>query len=54
MLFWETITVYYENHMEHTNTLCGQNAEFYYVKSGGTFTATGLKRANTYHVSLKD
>jgi hypothetical protein len=28
MLFRETSDVYCENHMEHTNTLCGQNAEF--------------------------
>jgi hypothetical protein len=28
MLFRETVAVYCENHMEHTNTLCGQNAEF--------------------------
>jgi hypothetical protein len=27
-LFKETIAVYCENNMEHTNTLCGQNAEF--------------------------
>jgi hypothetical protein len=27
ILFKETVAVYYENHMEHTNTLCGQNAE---------------------------
>jgi hypothetical protein len=27
-----------ENHTEHTNTLCGQNTEFYYVKAGGTYT----------------
>jgi hypothetical protein len=27
MLFRETVAVYCENHMEHTNTLCGQNAE---------------------------
>jgi hypothetical protein len=27
MLFEETVAVYCENHMEHTNTLCGQNAE---------------------------
>jgi hypothetical protein len=28
MLFRETIAVYCENHMKHTNALCGQNAEF--------------------------
>jgi hypothetical protein len=38
MLFGETVVVYCENHMEHINTLCGQNAEFWYVKAGGTYT----------------
>jgi hypothetical protein len=33
MLFGETVDVYCENHMEHTNTLCGQNAGFWYVKA---------------------
>jgi hypothetical protein len=28
MLFGETVAVYWENHTEHTDTLCGQNAEF--------------------------
>jgi hypothetical protein len=28
MLFREELAVYCENHMEHNNTLCGQNAEF--------------------------
>jgi hypothetical protein len=37
MLFRETVAVYCENHMEHTNTLCGQNAEFLTVK-GGTYS----------------
>jgi hypothetical protein len=27
MLFRETVAVYCEKHTEHTNTLCGQNAE---------------------------
>jgi hypothetical protein len=27
MPFRETVAIYYENHMEHTDTLCGQNAE---------------------------
>jgi hypothetical protein len=33
MLFGETVAVYCENHMEHTNTLCGQNVEFWYVNA---------------------
>jgi hypothetical protein len=32
MLFRETIIVYYDNHMKHINTLCGQNAEFHMLK----------------------
>jgi hypothetical protein len=28
MLFGEIVAVYCESHMEHTDTLCGQNAEF--------------------------
>jgi hypothetical protein len=35
MLFRETVAVYSENHTEHTNTLCGQNAE--YLKASGTY-----------------
>jgi hypothetical protein len=34
MLFRETVAVYSENHMEHTDTLCGQNAEFVIIKAG--------------------
>jgi hypothetical protein len=34
MLFGKTVAVYCENHMEHTNTLCGQNVEFLNVISG--------------------
>jgi hypothetical protein len=38
MLFGDTVAVYCENHTEHTHTLCGQNAEFWYVKVGGTYS----------------
>jgi hypothetical protein len=38
MLFGETVAVYCENHTEHTDTLCGQNSEFYYVKVCGTYS----------------
>jgi hypothetical protein len=37
MLFGETVAVYCENHTERTNTFFGQNAEFHYVKAGGTY-----------------
>jgi hypothetical protein len=32
MLFREISDVYCENHTKHTNTLCGQNAEFSMLK----------------------
>jgi hypothetical protein len=35
MLFRETVAVYCENHMGHTDTLCGQNAEIFIAKAGG-------------------
>jgi hypothetical protein len=38
MLYRETVAVYCENHMKHTNTLRGQNAEFWYVKVGGIYS----------------
>jgi hypothetical protein len=38
MLFGEAGAVYCENHMEHTNTVCGQNAELLIVKVGGTYS----------------
>jgi hypothetical protein len=38
MLFRKTVAVYCENHTEHTNTLRGQNVEFWYVKAGGTYS----------------
>jgi hypothetical protein len=37
MLFREIVAVYCENHTEHINTLCGQNAEFSCVKAGGIY-----------------
>jgi hypothetical protein len=48
MRFRETVAVYCENHTEHTDTLYGQNAEFWYVKAGGTYVVTtGFWRVNT-------
>jgi hypothetical protein len=38
MLFGETVAVYCENHTEHTDTLCVQNAVFWCVEAGGTYT----------------
>lgn len=33
VFFWGGGTVYWENQMKHTNKICGQNAEFLYVKA---------------------
>jgi hypothetical protein len=38
MLFGETVAVYCENRTEHTDTLCGQNAEFWYVEAVDTYS----------------
>jgi hypothetical protein len=38
MLFRETSYAYCENHIEHTNTLRGQNAEFLSVKAADIYS----------------
>jgi hypothetical protein len=38
MLFKVTATPYCDNHTKHTDTLYGQNAEFWFVKEGGTYS----------------
>jgi hypothetical protein len=43
MLFRETVAVICENHTEHTDTLCGQNAVFQHAKAGG-------KCSNQWHL----
>jgi hypothetical protein len=48
MLFGGAITVYCENHTEHINALCGQNAE--YVKESGTYTNHRVKVLLSGHV----
>jgi hypothetical protein len=42
MLFGETVAVYCENHTEHTNSLCWQNAEFKHVKACGAGSSHGV------------
>jgi hypothetical protein len=37
MLLGKRVSVYCENHKEHTDTLCGQNAEVWCVKAGDTY-----------------
>jgi len=38
MLYREIIAVCSEIHTKHTNTVCGQNVEFFNVKPGGTYS----------------
>jgi hypothetical protein len=39
MLFREKkISVYCENHVEHTKVFCGQNSEILYVEAGRTYS----------------
>jgi hypothetical protein len=45
MLFRKIIAVYCENHTEHINTLCGQNAELLCVKEDGMYTYLRAKLA---------
>jgi hypothetical protein len=42
MLFGETVAVYCENHTEHTDTLCGQNAEFLMLEQVAHILTTGI------------
>jgi hypothetical protein len=42
MLFRETVAVYCENHTEHINTLCGQNADFGMLKKAVHIVTAGL------------
>jgi hypothetical protein len=44
MLFRETVAVYCENHTEHTDTLCEQNAGFYPVKVGTDWSLLYLQQ----------
>jgi hypothetical protein len=37
MLFRETVAVYCDKRTEHAKTLCGQNAEFWYVDTCGIY-----------------
>jgi hypothetical protein len=47
MLLGDTVAVYCENSTVHTNTLCGQNTEFFNVKASGTYSyLTALKNGS--------
>jgi hypothetical protein len=43
MLYREIIAVCSQNHIEHINTLCGQNVELLNFKSGGTYSNRAVK-----------
>jgi hypothetical protein len=40
--FREVIVVYFENHIQHTNVLCEQNAEFLYSENALHIVTTEL------------
>jgi hypothetical protein len=42
ILFRETVSIYYENYTEHTDTLCGQNAESSMLKQVVHIITAGL------------
>jgi hypothetical protein len=46
MLFIKKKIVYFENHMKHTNTFYGQNAEFSMLKHVVHAELLGLKELN--------
>jgi hypothetical protein len=59
MLFRKIIAVHYGNHTKAINTLCGQYAELFNVKEGGTYSyhcainsTTGFESAYTAGVHL--
>jgi hypothetical protein len=54
MLFRETVAVYCENRTEHTNTLRGQNAEFWYVKASGTYASSNHWASNVNGEGVPD
>jgi hypothetical protein len=49
MLFRETVAVYCENHMEHIDTLCGQNVEFSMLKQVVHIVTIGLQSVKRIH-----
>jgi hypothetical protein len=53
MLFSETVAVYCKNYMKHTNTLCGQNAEFYYLKKVVHIATIGFYRVKSSSIIMK-
>jgi hypothetical protein len=52
MLFRKIIAVYCENHTEHINTLCGQNAEIFNVKACGKYSSTVFQGVKIYIILI--
>jgi hypothetical protein len=52
MLFRETLAVYWENHTEHTNTLCEQNSKFFMLKHVVYIVTTVLYGVKLYWIML--
>jgi hypothetical protein len=48
MLFRETVAVYWENRTEHTDTLCGQNAQF-----SNIYKSSSYLTGNTFRLRYK-
>jgi hypothetical protein len=48
MLFKEAVAVYCENHTEHINTLCGQNAKFCNIHKSSPYLTE-----NTLHLHYR-
>jgi hypothetical protein len=53
-LYSEIITVRYQIHTKHINTLCGQDVQFVKVKLEVRIMTTGLHRVNMQHCCLKE
>jgi hypothetical protein len=47
MLFGETVAVHSENHTVHIDTVCGQIAEFRYVKVSDAYNSHKYKKGET-------
>jgi hypothetical protein len=48
MLFRETVAVYFENNMEHRDTLCEQNVDSFNVRPGGIYSYHCVYFVNWY------
>jgi hypothetical protein len=53
MPYREIITVCYEIHIKHINTLCEQKVELLNVKAGGTYVHTVSLRLLKFKIDIK-